>query len=36
MPLYALGEHQPLTPDNDDYWLAPDAHVIGTETRLTS
>lgn len=27
MPLYALGEHQPVTPK--DYWIAPDAHVIG-------
>jgi carbonic anhydrase/acetyltransferase-like protein (isoleucine patch superfamily) len=32
MPLYALGEDQPVTPDNDDYWLAPDAHVMGKVT----
>ncbi|MGF9564053.1 gamma carbonic anhydrase family protein [Neorhizobium sp. JUb45] len=29
MPLYALGDFQPKTPDDDRYWLAPDAHVIG-------
>jgi carbonic anhydrase/acetyltransferase-like protein (isoleucine patch superfamily) len=29
MPLYALGEDEPQLPNDDDYWLAPDAHVIG-------
>ncbi|NVP56048.1 gamma carbonic anhydrase family protein [Mycoplana rhizolycopersici] len=29
MPLYALGEHAPTLPDDDRYWVAPDAHVMG-------
>lgn len=29
MPLYALGDASPTTPDADRYWIAPDAHVIG-------
>ena len=29
MPLYALGNHEPQLPADEDYWLAPDAHVIG-------
>jgi carbonic anhydrase/acetyltransferase-like protein (isoleucine patch superfamily) len=29
MPLYALGNDEPQLPSDDDYWLAPDAHVIG-------
>jgi carbonic anhydrase/acetyltransferase-like protein (isoleucine patch superfamily) len=29
MPLYALEEHRPAVPDFGDWWLAPDAHVIG-------
>ncbi len=29
MPLYALGENEPETPADGDYWIAPDAHVIG-------
>ena len=29
MPLYALGEFSPKTPDAGRYWLAPDAVVIG-------
>jgi carbonic anhydrase/acetyltransferase-like protein (isoleucine patch superfamily) len=30
--LYALGEHSPNLPANDDYWVAPDARVIGQVT----
>jgi carbonic anhydrase/acetyltransferase-like protein (isoleucine patch superfamily) len=29
MPLYALGEDRPQLPEGDEYWVAPDAHVIG-------
>ena len=29
MPLYALGNDAPQVPPEDDYWLAPDAHVVG-------
>ena len=29
MPLYALGNDEPEVPPEGDYWLAPDAHVIG-------
>ncbi len=29
MPLYALGEHTPKTPDADRFWVAPGAHVMG-------
>lgn len=29
MPLYALGSHEPKTPQADRFWIAPDAHVIG-------
>ncbi len=29
MPLYALGPKRPVTPMAGNYWLAPDAHVIG-------
>ncbi len=29
MTLYALGEHHPKIPENGDYWVAPDANVIG-------
>lgn len=29
MPLYALDDHQPQTPGEGRYWVAPDAHVIG-------
>lgn len=32
MPLYALSEHQPETPADDRFWVAPDAHVIGQVT----
>jgi carbonic anhydrase/acetyltransferase-like protein (isoleucine patch superfamily) len=32
MPLYALGDDQPETPGEDEYWVAPDAHVIGRIT----
>lgn len=32
MPLYALGENEPETPADGDYWIAPDAHVIGKVT----
>ena len=29
MPLYALGADSPQTPGEGEYWIAPDAHVIG-------
>ncbi len=29
MPLYALNDLVPLLPDGDEFWIAPDAHVIG-------
>lgn len=29
MPLYALGDAQPELPADNQYWIAPDAHVIG-------
>ncbi len=29
MPLYALDGVEPQTPSPDEYWIAPDAHVIG-------
>jgi carbonic anhydrase/acetyltransferase-like protein (isoleucine patch superfamily) len=29
MPLYALGPLLPECPENAEYWIAPDAHVIG-------
>lgn len=29
MPLYALDDLRPDVPDAADYWIAPDAHVIG-------
>lgn len=29
MPFYALGEWRPELPDNDAYWVAPDAVLIG-------
>ena len=29
MPIYSLGEEKPQLPENDLYWVAPDAHVIG-------
>lgn len=29
MTLYALGDLRPTTPKNDDFWVAPGAHVIG-------
>lgn len=32
MPLYALGDLTPTTPAEGDYWIAPDAHVIGQVT----
>ena len=32
MPLYALDDHQPTLPDDDRFWVAPDAHVIGRVT----
>lgn len=32
MPLYALAENSPKTPDDDRFWVAPDAHVIGKVT----
>lgn len=32
MPLYALDDHQPQTPGEGHFWVAPDAHVIGKVT----
>ncbi len=32
MPVYALGDHQPDLPPDGEYWIAPDAHVIGRVT----
>src|SRR3954471_4463078 len=29
MPIYALQDAAPELPDDDRYWIAPDAHVIG-------
>jgi len=29
MTLYALGDLRPTLPDSEDYWIAPDANVIG-------
>ncbi|MDO6963245.1 gamma carbonic anhydrase family protein [Rhizobium alvei] len=29
MPLYSLDDTRPTLPDDDRYWVAPDAHVIG-------
>ena len=29
MPVYSLGEKKPQLPENNLYWVAPDAHVIG-------
>ena len=30
MPIYSLGERTPDLPPEGEYWVAPDAHVIGT------
>ena len=32
MPIYALGEFTPNLPSDNEYWIAPDAHVIGQVT----
>ena len=32
MPIYALGNRTPALPDDDRFWIAPDAHVIGAVT----
>ena len=32
MPVYALGPHSPDLPGAGQYWIAPDAHVIGAVT----
>ena len=32
MPLYALADLTPSTPEADRFWIAPDAHVIGQVT----
>jgi carbonic anhydrase/acetyltransferase-like protein (isoleucine patch superfamily) len=29
MAIYALGEHTPELPDPGEFWIAPDAHVMG-------
>lgn len=32
MPIYALGDNRPILPDDDAYWIAPDAQVMGSVT----
>lgn len=32
MPLYALADHSPAVPQDTEFWVAPDAHVIGRVT----
>lgn len=32
MPIYALGDSRPILPDDDAYWIAPDAQVMGSVT----
>jgi len=32
MPVYRLGTHRPILPEVGEYWIAPDAHVIGQVT----
>lgn len=32
MTVYSLDGIRPITPENDDYWIAPDANVIGKVT----
>ncbi|MBL4595256.1 MAG: gamma carbonic anhydrase family protein [Robiginitomaculum sp.] len=32
MPIYALGDSQPELPETGEYWIAPDAQVIGKVT----
>ena len=32
MTLYALGDRRPQLPEDGDYWVAPDANVIGAVT----
>ena len=34
MTLYALGDRQPQLPEDGQYWIAPDANVIGDVTLL--
>ena len=29
MTLYALGSYKPTLPESDDFWIAPDANVVG-------
>ena len=29
MTIFALGDYRPELPENGDYWVAPDANVIG-------
>ena len=29
MPVYSLGDRRPALPEEGQYWIAPDAHVIG-------
>jgi len=36
MTLYALDGHAPHTPDDGDFWIAPDANVIGNVTLATA
>lgn len=30
MPIYGLGDREPEVPPSDRFWVAPDAHLIGT------
>ncbi len=32
MPIYALGENRPIFPEEGEYWIAPDAQVMGNVT----
>ena len=32
MPIYALGDYRPALPPDGEFWIAPDAHVIGQVT----
>ena len=29
MPIYKLNDKEPIFPSNDDFWVAPDANIIG-------
>jgi len=32
MPIYALGDSRPILPEEGEYWIAPDAQVMGNVT----